>query len=165
MSREIELLFREVADLTPEARERHFAESQISAEIRAEVESLLAFDTARLTAPDCIGAAARQYAGSSAGPAEGGRCGPFELVRMLGQGGMGTVFLARRTDGEVEQRVAIKFVRPATRPAFRERFLRERQILASLNHAGIARLFDAGHNEEGQPYLVLEYVEGVPLDV
>jgi serine/threonine protein kinase/tetratricopeptide (TPR) repeat protein len=165
MSREIELLFREVADLTPEARERHFAESQISAEIRAEVESLLAFDTARLTAPDCIGAAARQYAGSSAGPAEGGRCGPYELVRMLGEGGMGSVFLARRTDGEVEQRVAIKFVHSTRSPAFRERFLRERQILASLSHPGIARLFDAGHTEDGQPYLVMEYVEGVSLDI
>ena len=164
MGQEIELLFREVADLTPDARERHFAERRISAEIRAEIESLLAFDTTQITAPDCIGSAAKQYAGAAGGPSEGRRCGPYELVRMLGEGGMGTVFLARRTDGEVEQRVAIKLVRSATNPAFRERFLRERQILASLNHAGIARLFDAGHTQDGQPYLVMEHVEGVPLD-
>jgi serine/threonine protein kinase/tetratricopeptide (TPR) repeat protein len=164
MGKEIELLFREVADLAPDARERHFAERQISAEIRAEIESLLAFDTARLTAPDCIGSTARQYTGGAAGPSVGGRCGAYELVRMLGEGGMGAVFLGRRTDGEVEQQVAIKFVRSAGSSAFRERFLRERQILASLNHPGIARLLDAGHTEDGQPYLVMEYIEGVPLD-
>src|SRR5215475_4113343 len=77
---------------------------------------------------------------------------------------MGAVYLAERADGEVEQKVAIKFVRAGEDlPSFRARFLRERQILASLNHPGIARLLDAGHSA-GQPYLVMEYVEGTRID-
>ncbi|MDR3703314.1 MAG: protein kinase [Candidatus Sulfopaludibacter sp.] len=87
------------------------------------------------------------------------------MVRLLGKGGMGTVFLAERADGEVSHRVAIKFIRSASEhPGRRDRFLRERQILASLNHPGIARLYDAGHTDAGLPYLVMEYVEGIPLD-
>ena len=92
-------------------------------------------------------------------------CGPYELVRLLGEGGMGTVHLAQRKDGEVDLRVAVKLIRGsfATR-AFRERFLQERQIVASLNHPGITRLLDAGHTQSGQPYLVMEYVDGIPID-
>src|SRR5262249_10289439 len=92
------------------------------------------------------------------------RYGPYVLVRLLGRGGMGAVFLAQRTDGEVEQRVAIKFVPAADAPVFRDRFLQERQILASLEHPGIARLLDAGHTARGHPYLVMEYVHGTPID-
>jgi serine/threonine protein kinase len=73
---------------------------------------------------------------------------------------MGSVYLAQRTDGEVDLQVAIKFV-----GGFHDRFLQERQILASLNHPGIARLLDAGRTQLGQPYLVMEYVEGVPIHV
>jgi tRNA A-37 threonylcarbamoyl transferase component Bud32 len=113
-----------------------------------------------------VATTATQFLDSDTGPGEGGRCGPYELVHLLGRGGMGAVFLAKRTDGEVEQRVAIKFVRNASEePAFRDRFLRERQILASLSHPGIARLLDAGHTSAGQPYLVMEYVDGIPIDV
>ena len=78
---------------------------------------------------------------------------------------MGDVYLARRDDGEVHQQVAVKLLRSdADRPALRERFLRERQVLASLNHPSIARLMDAGHSADGQPYFVMEFVEGVPVD-
>jgi serine/threonine protein kinase len=78
---------------------------------------------------------------------------------------MGAVYLAERTDGELEQRVAIKVVRShADLPAFQERFLRERRILASLNHPGIARLLDAGHTADAQPYLVMEFIDGVAID-
>ncbi len=91
--------------------------------------------------------------------------GPYRVIRPLGHGGMGAVYLAERTDGEVEQRVAIKVVRSsADPPAFHERFLRERRILASLNHPGIARLLDAGHTADGQPYLVMEFIDGVTID-
>src|SRR5262245_47884260 len=101
---------------------------------------------------------------SSAPFEEGARCGPYRLVRQLGSGGLGTVYLAERADGELEQLVAIKFLRAGEDlPSFRERFLRERQILASLNHPGIARLLDAGH-ENGHPYLVMEYVNGTRID-
>jgi len=75
------------------------------------------------------------------------------------------VYLAERNDGEVEQQVAIKVVHSSTGlPVFQERFLRERRILASLNHPGIARLLDAGQTDDGQPYLVMEYIDGVSID-
>src|SRR5439155_64042 len=90
----------------------------------------------------------------------------YRLIRRLGSGGMGEVYLAERDDGEIQQQVAIKMLRAgADRPAWQERFLRERQLLSYLNHPSVARLFDAGHTESAQPYLVMEYVEGVPIDV
>ena len=103
-------------------------------------------------------------------PAGSGRnhmlCGPYRLGRLLGRGGMGTVYLAERVDGEITQRVAVKLLRPgADDPPMRQRFLAERQILATLSHPNIARLLDAGHRADGQPYLVMEYVEGEAIDV
>ena len=78
---------------------------------------------------------------------------------------MGDVYLAGRDDGEIDQQVAVKLLRTdVDRPTWRERFLRERQMLASLNHPAIARLMDAGHTADGQPYFVMEFVEGVPVD-
>ena len=72
---------------------------------------------------------------------------------MLGRGGMGSVYFAERADGEVQQTAAIKLLRyGGDEPGFRDRFLRERQILASLNHSGVAKLLDAGHTGDGQPY-------------
>jgi tetratricopeptide (TPR) repeat protein len=75
------------------------------------------------------------------------------------------VYLAERADGEVMQRVAVKLLPPGAGEAQRERFLQERQILATLTHPNIARLLDAGHSEHGQPFLVMEYVDGMPIDV
>ncbi len=78
---------------------------------------------------------------------------------------MGAVYLAQRVDGEIDQTVAIKVLRSdADKPSWRERFLKERQLLASMNHAGIARLLDAGHSEDGRPWLALEYVHGISID-
>jgi len=159
-------LFRDVVDLSPIERARYFDVHAIPQEARNEIESLIQFDAAGaapLTA--AVAAAAASLLGDDGDVAEGGRCGPYVLVRVLGRGGMGTVFLAQRTDGEVDQRVAIKFV-PATSmsAAFRERFLRERQILASLQHPGIAHLLDAGRTAGGHPYLVMEFVDGTPID-
>jgi tetratricopeptide (TPR) repeat protein/tRNA A-37 threonylcarbamoyl transferase component Bud32 len=85
-------------------------------------------------------------------------------VRRLGQGGQGTVFEAVRDDGAFEQRVAIKVVKWELDTAIaRERFLHERQILAGIEHPYVARLLDGGQTESGSPYLVMEYVEGLPL--
>jgi serine/threonine protein kinase len=93
-------------------------------------------------------------------------CGPYRLVRLLGSGGMGEVYLAERSDGEIQQKVAVKVLRAgANRHAWCDRFLKERQLLASLNHPSIARVIDAGHSAGGQPYLVMEYVDGLPIDV
>jgi len=166
MSNPVQLVFRDVADLPPAERERYFEERQVPADLRNEVESLLRFDvTYAGSLTDRVAVSAEQFLNAKSGAVEGGRCGPYRLVRLLGEGGMGTVFLAQRTDGEVEQRVAIKFVRNVPQAlSMRDRFLRERQILASLSHPGIARLFDAGHTPEGQPYIVMEYIEGTPID-
>ena len=90
--------------------------------------------------------------------------GPYRLERMLGEGGMGQVWLAQRDDGLYQRRVALKLLRPGLAdPNLRLRFTRERQILARLEHPHIARLLDAGISSDGQPYLALEYVEGEPL--
>jgi serine/threonine protein kinase len=87
--------------------------------------------------------------------------GPYRLLRLIGEGGMGQVWLAERADGLFQRRVALKLLRPGfADTGLRVRFDRERQILASLGHEYVARLLDAGFAEDGQPYLALEYVEG-----
>ena len=92
------------------------------------------------------------------------RIGPYEIDRLLGRGGMGSVYLAHRADGHFEQKVAVKVIdAPLTTELFRERFRQERQILAGLQHPYIARLLDGGVTAEDDPYLVMEYVAGVPI--
>ncbi|HEX6795844.1 MAG TPA: tetratricopeptide repeat protein [Casimicrobiaceae bacterium] len=94
----------------------------------------------------------------------GALVGPYRLVRELGRGGMGEVWLAERADGLIRRPVALKLPLVAlSRTALAERFAREREILSSLAHPGIARLYDAGFAADGQPYLALEYVDGIPL--
>ena len=96
---------------------------------------------------------------------EGERFGPYELGPLLGRGGMGAVFRAERVDGELHQTVAIKIVeRGWLDPRAIERFRVERQILASLVHPNIARLLDGGTRDDGLPYLVMEFVDGLRLD-
>jgi serine/threonine protein kinase len=91
--------------------------------------------------------------------------GPYTLISLLGQGGMGTVWLAERSDGRFERRVAIKFLRfSVATQGGAERFKREGKILGQLSHPHIAELMDAGVTLTGEPYLVLEYVEGEPID-
>lgn len=98
------------------------------------------------------------------GPSQ--RIGPYAIVREIGRGGMSRVFLAQRADGQFDQHVALKLLRPDLDSELdHSRFRAERQILASLNHPNIARLLDGGLTDTGQPYLVLEYVEGRPIDV
>jgi len=95
----------------------------------------------------------------------GRRMGSYHLEGLLGRGGMGAVYLARRADGEFEQKVAIKIIGlPFELEVLRERFRQERQILAGLNHPNITRLLDGGVTSDGQLYLVMEYVDGVPID-
>ena len=95
------------------------------------------------------------------GPREGEQVGPYRLQTLLGEGGMGQVWVAERADGLYERRVALKLLRPGLAdPNLRLRFTRERQILARLGHPHIARLLDAGISASGQPYLALEEVQG-----
>ncbi len=95
----------------------------------------------------------------------GRRIGSYRLLRKIGQGGMGAVYLAERADGEFRKRVALKVIkRGMDTEAILKRFRRERQILASLQHPNIAVLFDGGTSDDGLPYFVMEYVEGQPID-
>ena len=165
MNPDVRHLFREVADLPPEERERVFAARAVAPELRAEVESLLNFDRNRDRAvTDSIASVVSRALRSADGPRDS-LCGPYRLIRLLGSGGMGSVYLGERADGEIQQQVAIKLLRAGEdRPSWNDRFLKERQLLAYLNHPAVARLLDAGHTQDGQPYLVMEYVDGTPID-
>lgn len=93
------------------------------------------------------------------------RIGVWHALRTLGRGGMGTVYLVERSEGGFRQHGAMKLLRAgADSDEFLRRFEQERQILATLNHEGIARLLDGGRDPQGRPYLVMEYVEGEPID-
>jgi eukaryotic-like serine/threonine-protein kinase len=98
------------------------------------------------------------------GPVAGGVVGLYRLLRELGQGGMGSVWLAERSDGGLKRQVALKLPRLSWVPGLAERLARERDILASLLHPHIARLYDAGLDAQGRPYLAIEYVEGLAID-
>src|ERR1700704_4653662 len=96
---------------------------------------------------------------------EGDRIGPYRVLRTLGVGGMGEVFLAERADAEFEQQVAIKVVYGGSLArGVQSRLKIERQILAQLDHANIAHLLDGGTLPDGTVYLVMEYVDGIPID-
>ena len=158
-------VFHEVADLPFSDRLDYYSTHQIPLKIQDEVESLLKFDTQTISLRNQIAETAQEILEASSGVTEGKTFGRYRVIRLLGQGGMGAVYLAERNDGEVEQQVAIKVVHSGTNlPLFEDHFLRERRILASLNHPGIALLFDAGHTGDGRPYLVMEYVDGVSID-
>jgi serine/threonine-protein kinase len=126
----------------------------------ATVASLLA-DQPQIEATDFLGTEAVRP--SPAGLA-GEVIGAYTLTQPLGEGGMGTVWLAHRSDGSFEGQVAVKFLSAAVRGPAAARFRREGSLLAQLTHPNIARLIDAGIALHGQPYLVLEYVDGERID-
>jgi len=105
-----------------------------------------------------------EQATRAAAPRIGGRFGPYRILKEIGRGGMGRVFLAERADEEYRQVVALKVAHDARSAAGLRLFRDERQILATLQHPNIARLMDGGTTEEGVPYLVMENVQGVPID-
>ena len=94
----------------------------------------------------------------------GRRIGPYTVVREIGHGGMGTVYLARRADGQYDRDVALKVIQSPLDGHQRARFVAERQILARLSHPGIAQLFDGGLTDDGFPYFTMEYVDGERID-
>lgn len=164
MNSRIAELFHEVADLPPEARAEYFRQQGVDGITRREVEALVAFDSGSGTIlAREIGEAAERALERMEG---GLRCGSYVLGEAIGRGGMGAVYAAERVDGEVAQRAAVKLLRPGMDGLqLRQRFLAERQILAGLSHPNIARLLDAGHRDDGQPFLVMEYVDGQAIDV
>lgn len=137
------------------------------AELLSEIEKLLAAD-AQATRFDRGADSARGKTASDWVEAEEdgavARIGPWKLSRELGRGGMGVVWLAERADGQFEQRAALKLIkRGMDTDAVEARFLRERRILARLEHPHIAHLLDGGIAEDGRPYFAMEYVAGRPL--
>jgi len=128
-----------------------------------EVRSLLASDP---TGRSVVGDAVRDVAGAvAAGIRSGAAIGPYRILREIGRGGMGAVFLAERADGQFHQQVALKLIkRGMDSDQIVARFRRERQILAGLQHPNIARLLDGGVTDDGQPYFAMEHVEGEPID-
>ena len=156
----MEALFHAALERPASERSTFLSTEESDPEIRAAVERLLAHHTegdavlrqalnAAITDPDPM--PAREYIGA------------YRLLRELGSGGMGTVFLAERQLGDTRQRVALKLIRGFPTAEARGRLARERTLLGELNHPNIARLFDGGDSEDGQPYLVMDYVDGEPL--
>lgn len=171
--------FRRLIDLVGDALERPEAERAAwlvvqcgaDSELLAEARSLLQEETAapltgltgHLLEP--VVRAARTIVDHEHSRI-GERVGSYRLVGELGHGGMGTVYLAERDDDQYRARVAIKFVRSLlAAPELERRFRAERQILADLNHTNIARLVDGGAAADGTPYIVMEYIDGRPIDV
>ena len=141
--------------------------------LRAEVESLLRrvgtiqrfLDAPPRLAAESLIAEVDEASDRAAANDDGRRLGAYRLVREIGRGGMSRVFLAERADAEFEQQVAVKLLRAGLDSDIdHARFGAERQILATLNHPNIARLLDAGATEDGQPYVVLEHIDGEPID-
>jgi len=166
---EAEELFYKLVDLSEPERRAYYAQHATRVEIRAEVESLIAHDSREPSLEIAVGRALELSLAQEETRRGPTHCGPYTIRSRIGSGGMGTVYLAERTDGEVRNVVAIKLMRwTAGDRGMLQRFLRERQILASLSHPNIARLIDAGHtsNPDGelQPYLVMDYIDGISID-
>jgi serine/threonine-protein kinase len=165
---EVSALLDEVLALPPEARDG-FVEA-LGGERAAHKDTLVALlaQAAGVETEDflatlpAIGLPA--VAAGAAQPASGGEVGPYRLIEELGSGGMGAVWLAERADGSLKRKVALKLPRIGWDPSFAQRSLRERDILAALEHPHIARLYDAGVDALGRPYLAMEYVRGQPID-
>src|SRR6266704_3468961 len=153
---EVERHFDQVLELEPEARARWLAEmSATRPDIAKDVRALL--ETGELV-PAAHGVGPATASGFVAGTV----VGPYRLIREVGYGDMSSVWLAERCDGQLKREVALKL--PLVGPRMHvERFMRERDILAALTHSNIARLYDAGISDSGQPYLAMEYVAGTAL--
>lgn len=174
----IEPLLDEALDLPPSSRP-DFLDRACSGdrELRAALEQMLASAETAQHALDVAGvefampfiASAERDAETAYTPptlALGTQLGPFHIVREIGGGGMGIVYLAERTDPDLRQQVALKVVRQELDRGrgLRARFFEERQILASLHHPHIAALYDGGVSADGEPWLAMELIEGVPID-
>jgi serine/threonine protein kinase/tetratricopeptide (TPR) repeat protein len=164
----IQALFEQMIDSSPEERAARLAESCAGdAELRSSVEALLASDRKTLDPlVDVIGAAAESLLSDHQDRLLGTHVGPYRIVSILGHGGMSTVYRGERDDAQYQQSVAIKVLNLASmHPRLRSRLHSERHILATLDHPSIARLIDCGDMEDGTPYLVMEHVDGEPIDV
>ncbi|MCB1049143.1 MAG: protein kinase, partial [Acidobacteria bacterium] len=162
--RELDLWFTRALEVAPEEL-TEFIERECPAHLRGELQDLLqrSAESTHLALPRVAPDHDALVLGL---PRIGDVCGAFRLVDILGRGGMGWVFRAERIDGSFEQEVAIKLFGPESGGHdLVRRFYQERQILAGLQHDHIARLLDGGLSQDGRPYIVMEYIQGQPLDV
>ena len=160
-------IFQAVIDCEPGKRPALLAETCKNDQLlKSEVESLLAYyDQAEdFIERSAFGVGARFLIDDEFDSLVGETIGNYKLISTLGRGGMGEVYLASRADEQFRKQVAIKVVRRGLdTPETRRRFRHERQVLASLDHPNIAKLLDSGTTEDGRPYVVMDYVEGVPI--
>jgi Tol biopolymer transport system component/serine/threonine protein kinase/tetratricopeptide (TPR) repeat protein len=167
--KQIEGVFDAAADLAPAERDAYLAEAcGGDAELRRQVELLIRSHDAAgsfIEEPAVAGVITDPARLDEDAPFIGRRVGSYRIVRELGRGGMGAVYLAVRADDEFQKRVAIKLVKRGMDTDFiLRRFRQERQILASLEHQNIARLLDGGTTDDGLPYFVMDYIEGLPVN-
>jgi serine/threonine protein kinase/tetratricopeptide (TPR) repeat protein len=175
--KEIEEVFQTAIDLPPRERRQYIVEACTGDDtLREQVERLVAqhdeagdfieapaFAISSLEPAIDVDATTIQTEAFE-DPAIGRRIGAYQILREIGRGGMGAVYLAERADSEFRRRVAIKLIKRGMDTDFiLRRFRNERQILASLDHQYIARLLDGGTTDDGVPYFVMEYIEGLPI--
>jgi len=165
----VKALWFAVQDAVPESRDALLNDPGVNSGVRRHVVCLLAASASlgdRFETPAISGLGGAYLPPDATAPSLiGRRLGPYDVVRRIGQGGMGAVYEAVRADDAFKQRVAIKTIwRGADSTVLLQRFRSERQILAGLQHPNIAALVDGGATEEGTPWLAMEYVDGVPID-
>jgi serine/threonine-protein kinase len=170
---EVDRIFAAALDLPEPARSTFLTDScgndwelhdAVVTLLAAEAESAGMFETPDVATTRAALRELSETVGGADGVADLPRVGTYRLLRELGRGGMGTVYLAERADADFEQRVAVKLLRRGldTDDVVR-RFLSERRILAGLEHPNIGRLYDGGSTEDGRPFLVMEYVDGTTI--
>jgi len=161
-------ILQTVLELDPSARGKYLDDACANQEVdRAEIEALVrSHEEAGTFLEEPVDVApADLVLDTSLVSWVGRRLGPYQITEKIGEGGMGAVFRAMRVDGLYDKHVAIKVIRHGLDMSFfAERFRNESRILAGLEHANIARLLDGGVTNEGLPYVVLEFVAGLPID-
>ncbi|MCB1037671.1 MAG: protein kinase, partial [Acidobacteria bacterium] len=164
--RQLEDLLDHALDLPEAERVAFLGRSCGTGPIRNQLESLLAAHEETEGPLERLAQDLRQFPLQAPldAPGPGERVGSYELLEVIGQGGMGVVYRAQRADGEFQQEVALKLIRnPLSDPAAGKRFLAERQILALISHPNVARLLDGGLTQTGHPFFTMELVQGDPL--
>ena len=163
---EISLLLDEALDLPPSAREAWLAQLPAADAVHRKLLGDLLGPHVRLESAGFLETLPPLLSDTYHAPelVAGHVIGPYRLVREIGRGGMGSVWLAVRADGMVRRQVALKLPHAVWGDTFAERLARERQILATLEHPHIARLYDTGLDERGRPWIAMEHVDGMPID-
>ncbi|MEP6705144.1 MAG: serine/threonine-protein kinase, partial [Acidobacteriota bacterium] len=167
--KEVKVILMDALAIAPRDRAKFLKSQPISTEVRGEVESLLAFedDAEEMLHVSAVELSRDFFESETEAPytSVGHEIGAYRIVAELGVGGMGAVYLAKRSDGKFQQRVAIKLLkREFNAGKTREAFKREIEIQSTLVHPNVATILDTGTTPDGIPYIVMEYVEGRPID-